>query len=253
VSPVHLEGKVDTVAVSPDARWLAWGGDDARVLLWRREDGKTLALDTGAKHVATILWDESGALLAGTGGPAGPGSRSGQVQVWNPERGERRGVIQAHAAAIHALDLRSIGNVVASASADTTIGLCDWREQRKIAPLLGHQTTAYAVAWSAGGELLVSGDGGGNLCVWDWESRRRLIQLTNPARAVFRLAFVDDHAFAAATDGGLLTRYDLRAFDRAIAGNARYWLDRIPTSEQDPQRAEQLRQWSQRVLAEAAD
>jgi WD40 repeat protein len=251
-SPAKLNAKVDTIAMSPDARWLAWGGDGSRVLLWDRDGGKTLALDTGATHVSQIIWDRSNQLLVSTGVRDVVPTKSGQIQVWDPFLARCTKEIRAHHAGIHALSLDSTGRVVASGSTDMTVKLWDWRAGLELATLGSHQTRVYSLAWSPGGEVLVSGDSGGNLLVWDRDSYCCLTKLADPAHAAFAVRFFADDAFAVATEGGLVTCYDLRAFDRAIAGNTRYWLDHIPSSEQNPERAAELRRWSQRVLAEAA-
>jgi WD40 repeat protein len=200
--------------------------------------------------VSSIVWDGSNSLLISTGG-GGVKAHGGQIQIWDAVHGTCTRVIQAHENSIHAFCVDQTGDIAASGSADATVKLWDWHRGRELATLGRHETLVFALAWSPGGEVLISGDSGGNLRVWDRESHRCLALIGNPSHSVFSLAFVDDHAFAAAAEGGLLTRYDLRAFDRAIAGNTEYWLDRIPSSEQDPARAQQLRQWAQRVLEEA--
>jgi len=191
VSPVHLKAKVDFIAFSPDARWLAWGGDDARVLMWERSSDKTLALDTGASHVSSIIWGESGVLLVGTG-VSDSSTNSGQIQIWDAARGERTGVIQAHPGSIHSLGLHPTQSVVASASADTTVKLWDWRRRREIASLDGHQTTVFALAWSPGGEVLVSGDSGGNLRVWDLASEKPLFATHLKKHVTYCITFSPD-------------------------------------------------------------
>lgn len=77
----EFERKVMCVAVSPDSKLIAAGGDDGKVRLWSLPDGKALfALDEGTRTVTEVFFVEGGKELLVVSNPNVP-QRLGE-EVW---------------------------------------------------------------------------------------------------------------------------------------------------------------------------
>ena len=78
----------DTVAYSPDGKYLATGGDEKLVKIWNLEDGsllQTLAGHTG--DVSDIIFSQDGKKMASCG-------RNGLIFVWNTETWEYENILR---------------------------------------------------------------------------------------------------------------------------------------------------------------
>ncbi|MEW6734991.1 MAG: hypothetical protein AB1489_27115, partial [Acidobacteriota bacterium] len=71
------KGDIAKLAISPDGRWLASGGEDHFVYLWEIATGKELAhWEAHQAAITTLAFSPDGKTLAS-------GSRDGTVKLWN--------------------------------------------------------------------------------------------------------------------------------------------------------------------------
>ncbi len=101
---------------------------------------------------------------------------------------------EQHTGTIRSLAFNPAGNVIASASGDTTLILWDAATGDQIAPpFTGHQAPVVIVAFSPDGTLLASGSDDTTVILWDVGTRQRVGRLTGHTDTVRALAFSADN------------------------------------------------------------
>jgi WD40 repeat protein len=171
----ELPTLIRCVAWSPDGTRLAGGGGvDGQVYLWNASDGSLL--DRLAGHhggVTSVAWSPDGTLLASGGGS----SDSGELFVWEAQRGERHPTWGA-------------GN----------------------RGLAGHPGVVSAVTWSPSGERLISGGSDGRLRWWSVDSRECLwVRQAHQGTVQALKVSPDGSMLASCGDDGAITLWSLES------------------------------------------
>jgi len=211
--------RLRAVAWSPDARWVATGGDDNRVALYSIDENGPpgFALVGHENWVMAIAWSPDGAQLASASG-------DGNVLVWDAITGARvrrlahggwvswvdwpvAGIVTcsvggsvtrwpaAPAAPVELLSVPSGGAICAVTSPDGRRLACALTDRtiRLLADsghperrLAGHTGTVRSLAWSPGGTSLASASDDGTVRLWapDTGTCLTTVDLDGPARSV---------------------------------------------------------------------
>jgi WD40 repeat protein len=127
-----------SVAFSPDGQFLASGGDDSKVRLWRVDTTLPYrTLDNDARHVYGVQFSADGRLVAAGGRDKGPlgeiaqkifgstraGGRGTSIRIWDVETGLVTAALAGHDDDVNDVQFSADGRWMASAGEDRTIVL----------------------------------------------------------------------------------------------------------------------------------
>jgi WD40 repeat protein/serine/threonine protein kinase len=201
IEPLVLRDRteVNSVAFSPDGRFIAAACGDGTIKVWDVKAGKAVqrldaahsgpvfcvAYHPGGKHLATVGADH-------------------RVKVWDLTTGENvfseqcdtiHNVGAAYSVAFSPGDGRQLG-----VGNDGAVEIWDWRNRRVEHSLPGHQKRAINLAFSPDGSRLASGNWRGSVMLWDPRAGGEPLRSFAEAReARFPIA-----ALAFSPDGGQL-------------------------------------------------
>ncbi|MCP5413306.1 MAG: hypothetical protein H6961_01600 [Chromatiaceae bacterium] len=159
---------------APDGRRLASAANKG-LYLWRLGDAVTgdaepVQLLTFPGAPVSVAWQPQGRALA-------VGTQDGFLQVWRPtdtNNAARQLTMRGYPSKVNCLAWHPRRTVIATAGGpdivlwDMPVDRTDTKNgSAKGRPLRHHQATVTAIAWSADGRLLASGDRNGRLCIWD--------------------------------------------------------------------------------------
>jgi WD40 repeat protein len=217
---IPLESPAWSVAFSPDGRRLAIGQAAPQVDLWDWQAGRRLHRLALASRTSAAT-----ALFLADGETVVTGSGKGRLYVWNAVNGtQRQPKIEAHGGTIYALELRPGGDLFATASQDSTVGIWEADTFLKVRDLRGHGRSVYAAAWSPDGRLLASGSADATVRLWDPDTGEELRTLPGHRAAVVGVSF--------SADGRLLA-------SKSLDGTVRLWrTDRWETVAELPETAD---------------
>jgi WD40 repeat protein/tRNA A-37 threonylcarbamoyl transferase component Bud32 len=203
-------GLIDTVAFSPNGRFVASGSWDYTIKIWDVEtkelvqtlsehsgwikcllispDGKSLISGSADKTIKIWnleVWkvektfEDKSAIQAIAISPDGQFLASGRadktIKIWNLKTGELHLTINAHSDAINALVFSSSGQIIISGSADKTIKIWQLNNSKLLHTLNSHSQAINSLAINIEGNLLVSGSADKTLKIWHL-SRGELLQ-----------------------------------------------------------------------------
>jgi WD40 repeat protein len=114
-----IAAPVGDVTFSPDGQWLAAGGDDNKIRLWRTTDYELVKILEGHTHyVNGIAFSpaEGGRWLVS-------GSHDKTVGIWDVQSGQRVKSLEGHEGVVLRVAVNSAGTLIASISWDGTVRL----------------------------------------------------------------------------------------------------------------------------------
>jgi WD40 repeat protein len=176
------QGFVAAVAFQPSSsNILASGSRDKTIKIW--ELNRVLYHLVGhSQAVNTLAFSPDGQQLVS-------GSSDRSIKIWQVATGELLTTLTGHKLKITTVAF-SIAGILASASADGTIGI--WQNNKMQRQLTGHIGAVTTIAFSPDGELLASGGEDRSIRLWDTPTGTCRQVLPGHAWQVSSLAFIAD-------------------------------------------------------------
>ena len=160
-------GRIFSLGISPDGRFLAAGDTQGKIRLWSFPNGQSAGLLTGHTNaVMSVAFHPAGALLAS-------GSLDRSVRIWEWQTGHRLKTLSEHGSGVYAVAFSPDGAWLASASQDCCVRLWDVYSGQLLAVMKQHTHTVCALAFHPSGEMLASGGIDKSILLWNLAPLRR--------------------------------------------------------------------------------
>jgi WD40 repeat protein len=163
-------GNVTTLAVSPDGKTLAAGGNYGVILLLELASGRQIGelLTVRSYYIYSLAFSPDGRMLASTD--------ASDIILWDVDSQQTLGdPLTGHTDWVFSLAFSPDGLTLASGAFDKTIRLWDvFSRAQRGAPLAAHTGAVTGIAFAPDGQTLVSGDRDNNLLMWDLSGAHRL-------------------------------------------------------------------------------
>jgi WD40 repeat protein len=150
------------LAYSPDGRWLAGTGEDAKDIdIWDVQTRERCGRFTGhTSTVHSVAFRQDGRWLVSA-------SADRTVRLWDAATGQPLAVLEGHTDEVFTAVFHPEGRRVASAGRDRAILLWDAAAHTEVARLQGHRNYVFSLAFSPDGATLASGSGDFTVRLWD--------------------------------------------------------------------------------------
>jgi WD40 repeat protein len=202
----RMWGTVYAVALSPDGKRVAGGGEFDTIRVWDTATGYEHACRMGPvnDNVAALQFSPKGDLLAATH------LAGSHVTLWDTTSWTERALLQGHALGVEGMAFAPDGGTLATASKDGTVKVWDVRRSLARLSLTAHKGGACCAAFSADGRTLATGGNDGVVKTWDVTTGGLRGVCPGHAGPVRAVAFVfDGHTLASVGDDLVLVRWDV--------------------------------------------
>jgi WD40 repeat protein len=192
--------KVNALAVSPDGKYLASGGDDKNITLREIETNSVSCILKGHRERISdggLAFHPAGKLLASA-------SSDRTARLWLVSTCEEYKTLLGHANSVEKLIFSPDGKTLATSSSDQTIRLWNVESGTLLRVLQGHQGEVYGLNFVENEHYLVSGSKDRTLRIWDIESGVTLRVLQGHSAAVNGVTSYADKILSASSNSTIM-------------------------------------------------
>ncbi|MGP1414934.1 MAG: eIF2A-related protein [Treponema sp.] len=153
-------GTIESIAYSPDGKYIASGSSDGTIKIWEAETGRLLRTLTGhADDIYSVSYSPDGAYLAS-------GSNDKTIRIWEVKTGACIKTLTGHTSYVRSVTYSPDGAYLASGSWDETVKIWEIATGECIKTLSGHTDDVGSVAYSPDGAYLASGSDDKTVKLW---------------------------------------------------------------------------------------
>ncbi|MEH1856159.1 MAG: serine/threonine-protein kinase [Nostoc sp.] len=185
---------VNSVAFSPDGKFLASGSADCTIKLWQVGTGIEIQTLTGhSDAVSSVAYcPRTPATNSQDKQLVASGSNDYTIKLWQGYTPRNIYTLTGHSFFVNCIAFSKDGEIIASGSGDNTIKLWHVNTGREIRTLIGHADSVWSVAFSQDGQFLASGSWDNTIKLWHVHSGREISTLTGHSNYVRCVVFSPD-------------------------------------------------------------
>jgi WD40 repeat protein len=190
------------VAVSPDDKILATGGDDGVARLWDVATGRPLkALRGHSWYIYSLAFSPDGKTLATASGDA-------TAVLWNVATGSHVAVLRGHTSYLYAVAYSPDGKTLATGAWDHTVRLWD-AHTGALLRLIENTNKVWALAYCLNGSALAVGCSDSTVRLWSVENSQLYREVSAGTERVLTISYSADGAqFVTSGDDGIARIWD---------------------------------------------
>jgi WD40 repeat protein len=194
----HL-GPVNCVAFSPDGRRALTGSGDGSVRLWHVASGREiLRIEEDRRAVTSACFTPDGLFVVAC-------TEGGALRVWDAETGWEARELTTQGGWLLCVAVAPDGRTVACGGKGG-VALWSLEDGRPIGDLEGHGLAVMSLAFSPGGQWLLTGSLDKSVRLWDVSGRRQVHTFSHRTHAVRGVAFSPDGRYAASAGDDHMVR-----------------------------------------------
>jgi WD40 repeat protein len=212
-------GGVLCVAISPDGKWAASGGQDNTVRIWDVATGNVKHTLFGHNSaVQCVAFSRNSKILAS-------GASDKNIRLWDVSNGQSiRMMTNAHNDWVRGLHFQPDGKQLVSAGDDRTVRIWDFNSGQQVRVLNGHTQYTNVLSVSKDGTKALTGSDDGTAILWDLKNGQQIRSFLGHNSQIWGAALSPDAKVAVtagkdntvrvwdATSGKELRRLDAKGF-----------------------------------------